>query len=209
MHGTVSASLGATEKIVSSKFKHNGRISAEQVREMLDYSPDTGDFRWRADRPRSGSRAGSLAGCLGSRGYRVIRINQIRYSAHRLAWLVMHGDWPPSELDHEDHNKSNNRFSNLRLATQSQNAWNRKAYKNNPIGIKGVRRARGKYSAEVTSKGKSVHLGYYKSPYLAWQAYAKAARDLHGEFACLQSLDEVRHLSDTEMASMRQPTLPF
>lgn len=55
----------------------------EDVIDLLDYSPATGNFVWR--------KSGGVAGCETANGYTVIGINGRLYLAHRLAWLVVHG----------------------------------------------------------------------------------------------------------------------
>jgi len=176
-------------------------ITAERLREVLSYDPETGEFRWR-ERPvenfRNGAHtaahtcarcntrwAGKNAGAFNTDGYRRITIDGCLYHAHRLAWVMMTGNWPPAQIDHRDLDKANNRFDNLRLATNSQNGHNCGAYSNNTSGVKGVswRKQRGKWGAEITHNGKRFFLGYFDTRAEAAAAYAKAAVDLHGDFA--------------------------
>jgi hypothetical protein len=100
-------------------------LTAERLRELLHYDPDTGDFTWRTARKRI--PAGAIAGTV-ERGFRRITIgggrHGPRYSAHRLAWLYMTGAWPNGYLDHINRDPDDNRFANLRLATNSQNQAN-------------------------------------------------------------------------------------
>ncbi len=90
--------------------------------------------------------------------------------------------------DHEDHNELNNRRSNLRLATYTQNACNNRIRKNNKSGVKGVcwdSRARHKHwRATVTVDKKTVSLGNFATIEEASAAYREAAQRLHGEFYC-------------------------
>ena len=80
-------------------------ISAERLRKLMHYEPDTGDFLWRE---RSAGRpVGRPAGSNKQR-YRQIHIDYCHYQAHRLAWLYMTGEWP-QEIDHIDRNGFNNR----------------------------------------------------------------------------------------------------
>lgn len=96
---------------------------------------------------------------------------------------------PPSgfEADHINLNKLDNRRSNLRTATRTQNMWNRPPKKNNKLGIKGVsyHKWRNRYQATVSANGKLKHLGYFDSAEEAKAMYDKEAAALHGEFVRL------------------------
>lgn len=91
------------------------------------------------------------------------------------------------QVDHVNHETLDNRRENLRLATFSQNTKNRKRYKNNTSGIKGVSlyKPSQKWIAIISVDGKFKHLGYYVSKEAAAHAYAEAAHRFHGDFACL------------------------
>lgn len=93
----------------------NNHLTAERLRELLDYDPETGYFRWRRD---VGARAwkGQLAGTMARDGYEYIGIDRRRYPAHRLAWLYVHGEWPRGLLRHLNWLRSDNRLENLREA---------------------------------------------------------------------------------------------
>jgi hypothetical protein len=92
-------------------------LTAERLRELLDYDPETGVFtrrittgrnrRWKAGDKVSG-RPSATTGYLG------IGIGKRRYAAHRLAWLWMTGEWPKNLMDHRDCDRTNNRWVNLR-----------------------------------------------------------------------------------------------
>ena len=160
------------------------KLTKAQVCAILDYEPETGIFRWKERRTRNHYiQAGKIAGFNTTWGYYGLRINERQYMAHRVAWLVMTGEWPPVgfEIDHIDLNKRNNAWTNLRLATTSQNHANTKTYSRS--GFKGVRRRGSKYTAEIVFHRKSIYLGTFLTPEEAHAAYMKVARKLHGEFA--------------------------
>ena len=103
----------------------NSQLTVERLRELLSYDPATGKFLWRVG--RQCMRAGAVAGATEVQGYRVIKIDGKIYKAHRLAWLYVTGEWPPEEIDHKNTDPQDNVWSNLRLATHSQNQANAKS----------------------------------------------------------------------------------
>jgi hypothetical protein len=157
--------------------------AAERVRELLDYNPLTGVFVWRVS-PCNNTPAGSIAGA-NSEGYRLIRIDGGRYKGHQLAWLYMTGSWPASQVDHRDWNRGNNCWSNLRLATGSQNKANMGKRADNKSGYKGVSwyPTTQKWVAQICCRGERKTLGYFTTPEKAHSAYCEAAERLFGEFA--------------------------
>ena len=98
---------------------------------------------------------------------------------------VLMGDPDGLQVDHIDGDSLNNRRSNLRVATASQNSQNTKRRKDNGSGFKGVSfdKARGLWNARIWSKCELKRLGYYRCRTAAAVAYVKASRELHGEFA--------------------------
>jgi hypothetical protein len=160
--------------------------SLAKVTELLAYNPETGIFRWLVAPGNGGRvRAGDVAGGIGDDGYVRIKIDGQKFRAHQLAWLVMTGAWPAHQLDHRDRARANNRWSNLRAATRSQNACNMAVQSHNKCGLKGVswHKKDRKWQARITKSGRVYWLGYFKSADLAHQAYCGAAREIHGEFA--------------------------
>lgn len=159
------------------------RLTVAEVRRLLRYEPDTGTFFWRIDTNKIS--AGNIAGCRQSRGYWQIRINRRLYMAHRLAWLYVTGEWPKANIDHINGDRSDNRFVNLRIATNSQNAWNSRRRINNACGYKGVhyKKRLNKFVAQINVHGRVYHLGVFETPEGAHAAYCKAAKEHFGEFA--------------------------
>jgi transposase len=89
------------------------------------------------------------------------------------------------DVDHINGNTLDNRKNNLRLCTESENAFNRGKSKTNTSGYKGVswNKHLKKWNATICKKEKNIHLGYYNTPQEAHAAYCEAAKTLHGEFA--------------------------
>lgn len=109
--------------------------------------------------------------------------NRHAYCMHR---VIM--DAPPGmEVDHINHNPSDNRRCNLRLCTKNQNNLNRK--NKVPNHYKGIgfekRKVRNQWYARITIDKRQINLGYFASPEDAARAYDDAAKKYHGEFACL------------------------
>ena len=157
-------------------------LTAERLREILRYDPGTGQFACLVTRSNNGAKAGAIAGTRKTNGYVYIQINHRMYLAHRLAWLYMTGEWPSREVDHEDTDPSNNRWSNLRLATSGENSQNqRRPGRRNTSGYLGVSydKSRGKYAATIGLNGRTIHLGRHDTPEEAHAAYVKAKRELH------------------------------
>ena len=140
------------------------QITQEWLKSRLAYNPDTGIFTWLMS-PAPNTPTGSVAGCLHAQGYIDIKLRGIGYKAHRLAWLYMLGVFPENEIDHIDQDRSNNRWSNLRQATHTQNQHNRKLNKNNTSGVKGVsfNHARRRWAAYIRLAGRTVTLGYFRT----------------------------------------------
>jgi len=78
--------------------------------------------------------------------------------AHRLAFLYMEGVFPPNQVDHIDRNRKNNRWENLRTATNAENCRNRTGV----IGVYENKKTGGWY-ASIGVEGKSKYLGYFKT----------------------------------------------
>lgn len=145
----------------------------------LDYDPETGVLRWKVARAQR-VRVGDIAGSLNRySGYQTVSLRNKGYRAHRLIWLMVHGEWPDLVIDHIDRDTANNRLSNLRLATRSQNSANGKVRRN---GLKGAHFHKGSRRWHAKLCGKLV--GSFGTEDEAHRAYVQAASLKHGPFAC-------------------------
>ncbi len=160
------------------------KITAERLRELLIYDPDTGAFTRRM-MLIGRCPVGSIAGSKNRLGYQQLILDHQSYLAHRIAWLYMYGRWPQGELDHVNGNRSDNRLSNIREATRGNNRANSGVGKNNKSGLKGAywHVAAQRWSSSITVDGSKRWLGLFDTAEAAHAAYASAAKTFHGTFA--------------------------
>ena len=164
------------------------KLTQERLKQVVSYCPESGEFTWMGARPST--PLGEIAGHTSKKtGYRLIGIDGDLYLAHRLAWLYMHGEFPPASIDHADRDRANNAFANLRAATQSQNAFNSPARSTNRSGFKGVSwcARTSKWRATATINGKQRSLGRHKELKSAVDAYITFAKANHGEFTQVEA----------------------
>lgn len=147
------------------------KLTLTRARELLDYDPLTGDFKWRVQQGLG--RIGETVGTVQA-GYRKSTIDREQIKLHRLAWFMTHGTWPTGQIDHIDGNKLNNALANLRDVSMSINMQNRYQIRRKdgdlPQGVS--RLSSGKFAAHI-------QIGLYLSVDEAAAAYMKAKRLLH------------------------------
>tara|TARA_R110002096_G_scaffold378564_1_gene572647 strand:- start:525 stop:1028 length:504 start_codon:yes stop_codon:yes gene_type:complete len=139
------------------------------------------------------NKHGRPVGCY-ARKYGRLNTKIGKINIARLLWFFDNGVWPVGEIDHIDGDTHNNKLSNLRVCSRSENAKNKKRYYNNTTGYKGVTREsyRGEvrsYRASIQNEGVRIHLGMFDTAVDAAQAYNTAAKRLHGEFARLNTIE--------------------
>lgn len=160
----------------------DAKITAERVRELVSYSAETGIFRWKASRP--GCRAGDVTGSRTANGYIRLHLDGVKFLAHRIAWLYVHGSFPSQDVDHINGDRTDNSIANLRDVSRSHNMQNRaSANRNSRTGMLGVRinknSRRAPWSAVIKTAGKAIWLGSYASAEDAHAAYLSAKARLH------------------------------
>ena len=111
-------------------------ITADRLKEFINYNPDTGSFVWAKNKARAVK--GGCVGSIASNGYLMIKLDQERHLASRLAWLYCYGSFPSNYIDHINGDILDNRICNLRDVTAHDNARNRKIFTTNTSGICGV-----------------------------------------------------------------------
>ncbi len=149
-------------------------LTAERLRELLHYNPETGEFSRRVHLSNR-SRASSAVGNKHSSGYIIICVDGSPRRAHRLAWLYVYGEWPNEQIDHINGIRHDNRISNLRDVTAFENKQNRKLPQK-PGRMLGaaLHKATGRWSSQMTVNYKKIHLGYFKTEMEAHLAYVAA-----------------------------------
>lgn len=158
----------------------SSNLTQERLQSLLDYDPETGAFTWKVSRGKA--KAGSVAGCLSRAGYITILIDGVRFSAHRLVFFYASGDWPSKEVDHINGVRSDNRKSNLRDVSRSENCQNTGGpSSNNTSGRLGVtwNKAQGKWQSQIQINRKNHYLGLFTDLNDAHSAYLKAKDELH------------------------------
>lgn len=185
---------GEVEALSPSKSPYFGVndkfLSHERLLEAVYYCPDTGVFTWRISTPGrlAGRVAGSRKDCKyassenADHRYPKICIDRKTHKLSRLAWFYMTGEWPQLLIDHINRDTWDDRWLNLRLATPSQNACNRK--KKSKSGVHGVALISGRWCAEVVANGEKVK-AYFDDigDAISWRD--ARAKQMHGAFALL------------------------
>lgn len=159
----------------------NCTLTADGLRALFSYDPDTGEFK----RLIKKGKRGTLTGVVGSDdlyGYKTTRIGGRSFKLHRLAWLYVFGQWPTGDIDHINGVRSDNRIANLRDVTRKINLENQRSSSNNlSTGLLGAYfdKRKGTFYARISQGNKSIHLGTFKTAKAAHEAYVSAKRRLH------------------------------
>jgi len=176
--------------------------SVEMLHKLLRADFDDGKLYWRERTPDMFEKgrwsAEATCKCWNNRfagkeaftsdngkGYLVGAIFNRLYRAHRVIWAMHTGAWPVEHVDHINGDSLDNRIENLRAVSQAQNSWNSKTRSNNTSGYKGVSwdKKYSKWGSTINKYNKHYFLGYFDCPEKAHQAYCKAAKKMHGEYA--------------------------
>ena len=165
-----------------SKHHNHTPASLAQIGDYLAYDAETGVLTWKAD-PGYKKLTGKIAGRVNKRGYVELGFAGKRLQAHRVAWFLFHGEFTPI-VDHRNGITSDNRISNLRAATLSENNMNsrKRTGRSLPKGVY-LDAREGVFRAQIRALGKRYCLGRFKDPEDAAAAYRSAAVRYHGEFA--------------------------
>lgn len=128
---------------------------------MLRY--DNGNLYWLEW--RNGVRKDLIAGTLTKNGYVSVGSKGVKAYAHRIVWFMHYGEIPKGfDIDHINHDRTDNRIENLRIVSRSENLKN-KGVVLSSSGEMGVywSAASGKWDASLTVDGKKRYLGLFTS----------------------------------------------
>lgn len=183
----------------------------QRLMELLRYDPETGRLFWRPRTEETFSTADPRGQAWSARawnsrnakteaftaadhrGYRHGKIDGVKYLAHRVIWKMQTGV-DPDTIDHINGAQGDNQWINLRDCSGAENSRN---YRKSPgltspyRGVHWVDRDQ-KWAARISDgRGGKHSLGNYSDELSAAQAYDRAARKMHGQFATLNFPDEV------------------
>jgi hypothetical protein len=154
-------------------------ITAERVRYLFRYDKMTGKLI-RVIYQKENHIYDAI-----SKSTRTVFIDGERHSIARVIWLYHYGKWPPvdSEIDHRNLNHQDNRIDNLRIATPTQNGYNRAMPANeNGRGVTSSGKIAKPWRAQMRINGRKTNLGHFKTREEAAVAYEEAAIKHQGEF---------------------------
>jgi hypothetical protein len=154
-------------------------MTQESLRQFVEYDPEAGTFTY-LKRSRSDLAVG-VAAVVKQGAYTRVTIKGKRYRACRLAWLYMTGSWPAHEIDHINGERHDDRFVNLRDVPRAVNQQNRRtaARSNKASGLLGAHRNKNGWAAHIHVGGRTRHIGQFRTPEEAHEAYIAAKRELH------------------------------
>ncbi|KMV67769.1 hypothetical protein AI28_08025 [bacteria symbiont BFo1 of Frankliniella occidentalis] len=150
--------------------------------ETFRYDADTGLVWWR--QPKGSRKLDKSCGTVGGSGYLMVRVDGRLYTLHRIIWKMITGN-EPMHLDHINGCRIDNRITNIREVTRSQNNQSIGLTRANKSGYVGVRYSTKdrSWTSYIKSGSKRIHIGNFKEKKLAVESYNKKAIELHGEFA--------------------------
>lgn len=168
------------------------KATAEYAAKYLRYDPESGKIFFKISSSMGRIKAGGEAGKPGPHGYLRITLfffgRKVDIKFHRMAWLIHYGEWPSGVIDHIDHDKLNNRISNLRDVTNQENIRNSGLAITNTSGYTGVtwNKTAKKWQAQFIRDKKLHYLGVFADVETARQAVisgrlADGFHENHGE----------------------------
>ena len=156
------------------------KLTSDYLKHLLHYDPLTGIWTWMNPAPRGGKRRGDIAGSIDSNGRRKFKIEGEYYYSSRLAWFYMTGEWPKEQVDHVNRVRDDDRWENLREASQAQNSYNRTWAESSGMW-RGIRCCGKQFAVSIGGK----YLGLFATFEEATVARDKALKNRAGLFAVI------------------------
>lgn len=172
-------------------------MNAEDFHTYLSYDPKTGFLTWKPRPPEwfpypysarawNTRYAGKVAGTVGSHGYRYVSFFGSKHQAHRIILTMINGVAPPEEVDHINGCRDDNRLTNLRLVTRSQNHMNSRLSRRSSTGVKGIKKRKDCNRWEVRVRD-PISKKYVASLHATFEEAVQTVKSrrvrLHKEFA--------------------------
>ena len=148
------------------------KLTQARANELFEYID--GKLYWKITKYRA--KKGNEAGCIKAKGYKYVSIDGVQYRVHRVIYLMYHGYLSPI-IDHHDDNRLNNRISNLKEISNSENLLKAPVRKTNSTGYKGINKMGPKYKLRTTAKYGSIDLGLFNT----LEAALMEARAFYGD----------------------------
>jgi hypothetical protein len=158
-------------------------LTAERAREVFEYEEATGRLTWRVKMSKR-RQIGQEAGCIfKSTGYRYVGVDGHKFTVHRVVWLMVHGAFPSSTIDHINGDRADNRLSNLRDVPHRHNSQNQRRPHEDKQSCKLIGATWDKmwrnWKAQIGHKKKTIYIGRFKTAEEAHAAYLEAKRRIH------------------------------
>lgn len=154
------------------------KITQKELKELVVYDPETGLLFWKPRELKWFTNEGKRSqediqkqwnnryaweqafAIKQENGYLIGGLFKQNFYTHRVIWFYMTGEWPKHDIDHINGIRNDNRWSNLREATRSENLKNQKKRFDNKTGQTGVhfRKNKNDYIAFIHANGKRIHL---------------------------------------------------
>lgn len=162
--------------------------SLEYLRTRLEVDIASGRVTWLDATKQHvglvGQEAGSPRPNQSGKQYWHVKVDGKPIKRSHIVFLFATGQWPALQVDHINGNSLDDRFTNLREATQMQNAWNHKGRAKASDCPMGVRRLpSGRFQARIAVNKKQVPIGTYETQDQAEQAYQQKRKEFFGEYA--------------------------
>ena len=134
----------------------------KRLKELFNYNIKSG-FVTRIKSASNNAQKGSVLNTRNNKGYISVRVDYVTYSLHRLIFIYMGHGIELKYVDHINHNKLDNSWSNLRLTCAKGNGRNQSKSKSNSSGFTGVcwHKASRKWDVSARINGKLIHFGLY------------------------------------------------